>query len=247
VPVNCGALPENLLESELFGHVRGAFTGAIRDKKGRFELADGGTIFLDEIGDLTQVMQVKLLRVLQEGTFERVGGEKTLRVDVRVISATHKNLRDEVVAGRFREDLFYRLSVVPLTIPPLRERGGDLLLLAAEFLKRYGGASEAGERSLGLDALRLIESYSWPGNVRELQNALQYAVIKATGPVIGAQHLPPTLAAVDAPPVYGRRPRLSRAAVETALRETGGNRAKAASRLGVSRATLYRFFAASET
>jgi len=243
VPVNCGALPENLLESELFGHVRGAFTGAIRDKKGRFELADGGTIFLDEIGDLTQVMQVKLLRVLQEGTFERVGGEKTLRVDVRVISATHKNLRGEVAAGRFREDLYYRLCVVPINLPPLRERGGDILLLAAEFLKGYGESSEGGSRTLGLDALRLIEGYPWPGNVRELQNALQYAVIKATGPVIGAQQLPPTLAAaLDASHIHGRPSRLSRSAVDNALRETGGNRAQAARRLGVSRATLYRFF-----
>jgi DNA-binding NtrC family response regulator len=246
VPVNCGALPESLLESELFGHVRGAFTGAIRDKKGRFELADGGTIFLDEIGDLTQVMQVKLLRVLQEGTIERVGGEKTLRVDVRVISATNKDLREEMAAGRFRDDLYYRLCVVPINLPPLRERGGDIPLLAAEFLKGYESRSGSGGHSLGPDALRLIEGYSWPGNVRELQNAIQYAVIKARGQVIGAQHLPPTLAAaVDAPQIHRRRPLLSRAAVEEALRETGGNRVKAAGRLGISRATLYRFLAGS--
>ena len=246
VPVNCGALPENLLESELFGHVRGAFTGATRDKKGRFELADGGTIFLDEIGDLTQAMQVKLLRVLQEGTFERVGGEKTLRVDVRVLSATHKNLRDEVSAGRFREDLYYRLSVVPITIPPLRERGGDILLLAAEFLKVYEGRSEGVRYSLGPDAMRIIENYPWPGNVRELQNVIQFAVAQSQRSDHRRTAAPPDPCRGCATPhVDRRRPQLSRVAVEQALRETRGNRVKAARLLGVSRATLYRFFSAA--
>jgi DNA-binding NtrC family response regulator len=246
VPVNCGALPESLLESELFGHVRGSFTGAIRDKKGRFELADGGTIFLDEIGDLTPLVQVKLLRVLQEGTFERVGGEKTLQVDVRVISATHKNLRQEVAAGRFRDDLYYRLCVVPITLPALRERGDDIRLLAAEFLKGYPGRSGAAGYSLGAEALRVFERHAWPGNVRELQNALQYAVIKARNPILEVRDLPPTLAASAGPArAGGPPPRLSQAAVERALRETGNNRAKAARQLGVSRATLYRFLGPS--
>ena len=247
VPVNCGALPESLLESELFGHVKGAFTGAIRDKKGRFELADGGTIFLDEIGDLTQVMQVKLLRVLQEGTLEKVGGEKTLKVDVRVISATHKDLRGEVAAGRFRDDLYYRLCVVPIALPPLRERGDDILLLAAEFLKGYEGRPGEGGYSLGPDTQRLIEGYSWPGNVRELQNAMQYAVIKSRGLVIEPQHLPRALAAAASvvPPAQRTASRLTRAAVDEALRQVDGNRVQAARLLGVSRATFYRFLATS--
>jgi transcriptional regulator with GAF, ATPase, and Fis domain len=243
VAVNCGALPEGLLESELFGHVRGAFTGAIRDKKGRFELADRGTIFLDEVGDLTPLVQVKLLRVLQEGTIERVGSESTLRVDVRVISATNRNLREEVDAGRFRGDLYYRLCVVPITLPPLRQRREDIPLLAGQFLQRIG--EEGGVDEIGDDAMAALMSHPWPGNVRELQNALQYAVIKARGGVIGAEHLPVSVTAGAATAVQSaqRRGGLTRPAVEAALRETGGNRLRAARRLGVSRATLYRFLA----
>ena len=258
VPVNCGALPEGLLESELFGHVRGAFTGAIRDKKGRFELADGGTIFLDEIGDISPAMQVKLLRVLQEGKFERVGGTKTIQSDVRIISATNKNLKEEIAAGRFREDLYYRLCVVPIDLPPLHERCGDIPLLVEHTLKRISVESDR-EMSLSSAALDAVLSYEWPGNVRELQNALQFATVKCKGDVIEVRHLPPhiisgmsqlpqPLANVGEPAfassvAHGgtRKHKLTSGAVEEALRRTGGNKAKAARILGVGRATLYRF------
>jgi len=245
VPVNCSALPEGLLESELFGHVRGAFTGAIRDKKGRFELADGGTIFLDEVGDLSPTVQVKLLRVLQEGTFERVGGEKTIRVDVRVISATNRDLRREVAAGRFRDDLFYRLCVIPITLPPLRERGNDISLLAEHILRQALAEADRDDVALSPEALNVMIGYDWPGNVRELQNAIQYALVKCRGNVLRLEHLPPTVAgarAAPAAPARRRRKRkLNADAVRRALQETRGNKVEAARKLGVSRATLYRF------
>ena len=248
VAVNCGALPEGTLESELFGHVRGAFTGAIRDKKGRFELADGGTIFLDEVGELPLSTQVKLLRVLQEGTFERVGGEKTLKVNVRVISATNRDLKELVEKGKFREDLYYRLCVVPITLPPLRERRNDIPLLARHFLKRF--ALEAGrEVFLSEEALAAMMDYRWPGNVRQLQNAIQYALIKCRGKYIGPEHLPPEIAESEkkaerlspAAKRPGRKPKLDREKVLWALTAAGGNKARAARLLGVGRATLYRF------
>ena len=244
VPVNCGALPDGLLESELFGHVKGAFTGAIRDKKGRFELADGGTIFLDEVGDLSQAMQVKLLRVLQEGTFEHVGGEKTIKVDVRVVSATNKDLREEAAAGKFREDLFYRLCVVPITLPPLRERTVDIPSLIEHFLQR-AAEERGGEKALlSQEALAAFMEYHWPGNIRELQNALQFALIKSRGAEIDLSHLPPTvLRNAQTPAIFKKRRRrkLDMEAVAAALREADGNKVKAAKLLGVSRATLYRF------
>ena len=250
VPVNCGALPEGLLESELFGHVKGAFTGAIRDKKGRFELADGGTIFLDEIGDISPAMQVKLLRVLQEGSFERVGGEHTIKVNVRVVSATHRNLQKEMAAGKFREDLFYRLSVVPLVVPPLRERRLDIPLLANHFLNQLA----AGKRiSFSPEAIDFMLDYNWPGNVRELQNWIQFALIKCKGDVIQRDHLPPialnplafaktpTASSPSLPPPARGRQRLTRESIDAAIVEAGGNKVEAAKLLGVSRATLYRF------
>ena len=192
VPVNCGALPEGLLESELFGHVRGAFTGAIKDKKGRFELADGGTLFLDEVADLPKMLQVKLLRALQEGTFERVGGEKTIQVDVRLISAANVNLAQAVKRGEFREDLYYRLKVVPIELPALRERKTDIALLTQHFMER---AAKEGYRTEGLSkaALAQMMDYAWPGNVRELQSMIHYALIKARGERIQVRHLPPEL------------------------------------------------------
>jgi PAS domain S-box-containing protein len=238
VPINCGALPEGVLESELFGHVKGAFSGAIRDKKGRFELADGGTIFFDEVADLTKSMQVKLLRVLQEGTFERVGGEKTVSVDVRVISAANRDLKREVERKNFRDDLYYRLNVVPIELPPLRERKNDIPLLAEEFLRQ---ATERGQKTTGLSkkALSIMIDYLWPGNVRELQNALHYALVKCKGRVIRAEDLPLELRAGRSR--RGPTRKLNQEMVRGALDLTGGNKAKAARHLGVGRATLYRF------
>lgn len=238
VPINCGALPEGVLESELFGHVKGAFSGAIRDKKGRFELADGGTIFLDEVADLTKSMQVKLLRVLQEWTFERVGGEKTVSVDVRVISAANRDLKREVERKNFRDDLYYRLNVVPIELPPLRERKNDIPLLAEEFLRQ---ASEQGQKTAGLSkkALSIMMDYLWPGNVRELQNALHYALVKCKGRLIRAEDLPLELEAGRSR--RGPTRKLNQEMVKAALDRTGGNKAKAARHLGVGRATLYRF------
>ena len=252
VPVNCGALPEGLLESELFGHVRGAFTGAIRDKKGRFELADGGTIFLDEIGDVSPAMQVKLLRVLQTGCFERVGSETTLHVDARVLSATNKNLAREIAAGRFREDLYYRLAVIPIVVPPLRERRQDIPVLAEHLLRHIAAAAGREGMSLAQEALDLMLSYAWPGNVREMQNWIQFALVKCKGKVIGLDHLPPAaLPSVSREAIFGGAPgvlstvrprgRLTAESVQAALQSAGGNRVAAAKQLNVSRATLYRF------
>jgi PAS domain S-box-containing protein len=246
VPVNCGALPDGLLESELFGHVKGAFTGAIRDKKGRFELADGGTIFLDEIGDLSPAMQVKLLRVLQAGSFERVGDEKTTKVDVRIISATNKSLKQEIAAGRFREDLFYRLCVVPITLPPLRERINDIPLLAEYFLDRFARDAKSGKAELTPEALNTLLDYHWPGNIRELQNALQLALIKSRGNDIKPEHLPRSIhqpiTGQDAGTGKRRRRRKieSTGAIASALSQAQGNKLKAAQLLNISRATLYR-------
>ena len=239
VPINCGALPEGVLESELFGHVKGAFSGAIRDKKGRFELADGGTIFLDEVVDLTKSMQVKLLRVLQEGTFERVGGEETVSVDVRVISAANRDLKREVERKNFREDLYYRLNVVPVELPPLRERKNDIPLLAEEFLRQ---ASEQGQKTAGVSkkALSIMMDYLWPGNVRELQNALHYALVKCKGRLIRPEDLPMELKSGRSSR-RGPTRKLNQEMVQAALDRTGGNKAKAARHLGVGRATLYRF------
>ncbi|UCG14325.1 MAG: sigma 54-interacting transcriptional regulator [Deltaproteobacteria bacterium] len=240
VPINCGALPEGILESELFGHVKGAFSGAIRDKKGRFELAHDGTIFLDELTDLPKSMQVKLLRVLQEGTFDRVGGEKTIKVNVRVISASNRELKREVERKNFREDLYYRLNVVPIELPPLRERKNDIPLLAEKFLQQ---AAQQAQKSVALSrqALSAMMDYAWPGNVRELQNAIYYSLVKCKGRVIRLENLPMELKNKRSCRGPGRKldPELVRAALE----RTGGNKAKAARDLGVGRATLYRFLA----
>jgi DNA-binding NtrC family response regulator len=186
IEVHAGALPETLLESELFGYEKGAFTGATTAKPGRFELANGGTIFLDEVGDITPAVQVKLLRVLQEQTFERLGGTKTIEVDVRVVAATNQDLQAKIADGEFREDLFYRLNVVPVTLPPLRERPNDIPLLVAHFLEKY----EAGERSIDNEAMGLLMDYSWPGNVRELENTIERIVILGKDVVIGTGDLP---------------------------------------------------------
>ncbi len=246
VPVNCGALSEGLLESELFGHVKGAFTGALREKKGRFQLADGGSLFLDEVGELTPSMQVRFLRVLQTGRFEPVGSERSLEVDVRIICATNRDLRTEVAKGRFREDLFYRLNVFPLRVPPLRARQDDIPELAAHLLA--AAALEDGFASVPTieeGAMRRLREHAWPGNVRELENVLRFALIRAGGNRITAQHLPPILNASGVASLVtasaGSRTGLAPDTVAIALRETGGNKVKAAKALGVSRATLYRF------
>ena len=247
VPVNCGALPETLLESELFGHVKGAFTGAVRDKKGRFELADKGTIFLDEIGDISAAMQVKLLRVLQEGCFEKVGGEETIYVDVRVVSATNKNLSEEIANGRFREDLYYRLNVVPVWLPPLRERRNDIPLLADYILRQTLESSSAEDNiELSGDALGIMMSYDWPGNVRELQNWIQFALVRCKGTIIMPEHLPPMPASHLYPHTVQHKRKLDINIVKEALLRTSGNKVKAAKVLGVSRATLYRFLDTAE-
>ncbi|HMK61477.1 MAG TPA: sigma-54 dependent transcriptional regulator, partial [Dissulfurispiraceae bacterium] len=177
IPVNCGAIPPDLLESELFGHEKGAFTGAIASRTGRFELADGGTVFLDEIGEMSPMLQVKLLRVLQERSFERIGGSKTVNVDVRVISATNRNLEDAVKTGRFREDLYYRINVIPIEIPPLRERTEDLPLLCDFFMEKH--AARFGRNALKItdEAFKIFVGYGWPGNVRELENTLERLLV----------------------------------------------------------------------
>ncbi len=186
VPINCGALPEGLIESELFGHVKGAFSGAIRDKKGHFELADGGTVFLDEVAELSNNMQVKLLRFLQEGKFERVGSEQTNSVDVRVISATNQELKKAVKQGKFRDDLFYRLNVIPIRLPPLRDRKIDIPLLVEQFLREAGERYNRKPLKVSARAMSLMLDYRWPGNVRELQNAIQFAFVKCSGKTISA-------------------------------------------------------------
>jgi PAS domain S-box-containing protein len=242
VPINCGALPEGLIESELFGHVKGAFSGAIRDKKGRFELADGGTVFLDEISELPKPMQVKLLRFLQESSFEKVGGEKTSSVDVRIISATNKDIKKEAQQGNFREDLYYRLNVIPISVPPLREKKNDIPLLVEHFLAQFPGAGEKETPGISDEALSMMMDYRWPGNVRELQNAIQFSIVRCRGDVIQPDDLPMELKEfIVEKPRRGPARKLDTAMVKAALTKTGGNKAKAAKLLGVGRATLYRF------
>ena len=193
VSVNCAALPENLIESELFGHEKGAFTGAQQQRKGRFEIANGGTIFLDEIGDISPAVQVRLLRVLQEKSFERVGGNETITVNVRVIAATSRNLEEEMAKETFREDLFYRLNVFPIHLPPLRERKSDILLLADHFLQKYSGLYDKPMKRISTSAINMIMAYHWPGNVRELENCIERAVLTSADGVVHGFNLPPSL------------------------------------------------------
>ncbi|MEA4837453.1 MAG: sigma-54 dependent transcriptional regulator [Rhodospirillaceae bacterium] len=248
VAVNCAAIPEALLESELFGHVKGAFTGAITNREGRFQAADGGTLFLDEIGDMPMALQAKVLRAIQEQTFEPVGATKSVQVDVRFVAATHKNLRQEAQDGNFREDLFYRLNVFPIHIPSLRERPGDVPLLANHFLARQ--TQDMGKRIERFTpaALRAMEAYDWPGNIRELQNCVERSVIVAHGSEIDVTDLPPYI--FDSPQtVPGKRSvppdldaeleRLERDFITEALRENGGVQARAAERLGISERSFW--------
>lgn len=197
ISVNCAALPENLIESELFGHEKGSFTGASQQRKGRFELANGGTLFLDEIGDITPAVQVRLLRVLQERSFERVGGDRPIMVNVRVLAATSRNLEDAIRSGRFREDLYYRLNVFPIHMPPLRERRSDILLLADHFLQKYNESYGKKVKRISTQAINMMMAYHWPGNVRELENCIERAVLTSADEVIHGYTLPPSLQTSD--------------------------------------------------
>jgi two-component system response regulator HydG len=246
VDVNCAALSENLLESELFGHEKGAFTGADRRREGLFSQADQGTIFLDEIGEISPSMQVKLLRVLQEREFQRVGGDRKIRVDVRIVAATNRNLREEVTAGRFRQDLFFRLNVVTLIIPPLRDRMEDVPFLAASFLERFAARNNKPVRGFTPGAVDRMMRYSWPGNVRELENAVERSVVLLVGDYVTERELPPSVAgdAADAPASAHRT--LSGLSLQDAekiviaetMKNCGGNKTEAAKFLGVTRKTL---------
>jgi two-component system response regulator HydG len=244
IKINCAALPENLLESELFGHERGAFTGASARREGRFKAADGGSIFLDEVGELSQGTQAKLLRVLQEGEFSSLGSDKTLKVDVRVIAATNRDLAQAVSEGEFREDLYYRLNVVNLEMPPLRQRGEDVVSLAEDFLRRFNEKNRRDIKGFNPEARRMLLAYAWPGNVRELLNAVERAVIMAQGHLIEPSDLPVAVqgsAKVDDD--YCLRAGLTvrdaeKLLIERTLEATGGNRTKAAEMLAITRKTL---------
>ncbi len=238
VVINCSAYPATLLESELFGHEKGSFTGALRQKAGRFEQGHGGTVFLDEIGEIPPPAQIKLLRVLQTRKFERLGGEQTLTVDVRILAATNKDLLAEVKKGTFREDLFYRLNVIPIILPPLRDRKNDIHRLALHFLRRF--AAERGKKIMdfGSEAMRLLLDYSWPGNVRELENTVEHAVVLAKGSQVEAWDFPSALCLTSEPPSNELMDQEMRLLLEI-LKECGWNKKMAAKRLGVSRSTIY--------
>jgi DNA-binding NtrC family response regulator len=237
VPVHCAALAETLLESELFGHERGAFTGAVATRKGRFEQADGGTIFMDEIGEISPSVQVKLLRVLQERAFERVGGTKSISVDIRIISATNKDLREEITAGRFREDLYYRLNVFPLAIPPLVERSEAIIPLAEYFVAKFSSALGRKVNGLSEEAKSALTDYAWPGNIRELQNVIERAAILSEGQ-INLDCLDLEKPPKEKLPADGMLRSAELEAIQKALSDSGGNRRKASHMLGISLRTL---------
>jgi len=244
VKVNCAALPENLLESELFGHLKGSFTGALKDKVGRFQMAHGGTLFLDEIGDISPALQVRLLRVLQNKEIEKVGSNSPIQVDVRIVAATNRNLQERVKAGEFREDLFYRLRVIEIGLPPLRERREDIALLVDHFVGRFNARFGRSIQGVSAPALALLTAYAWPGNIRELENAMERAFVLCREPVITPQHLPPevqampgaSLVATASPPPDGDEAE----ELLGALAKSGGNKSRAARLLGISRRTIYR-------
>ncbi|MBM4288543.1 MAG: sigma-54-dependent Fis family transcriptional regulator [Deltaproteobacteria bacterium] len=246
VKVNCGALPEGLIESELFGHEKGAFTGALQQRKGRFELADGGTIFLDEVSEMPVNTQVKLLRVLQEGEFDRVGGTRTLKVDVRVVGATNQNLEEMVAAGTFRKDLFYRLNVIHLEVPPLRARREDISLLAHHFLDKFCLANNRPPMAFTPEALKALKNYLWPGNVRELENVVERAVALCSGPAVGPEDLPEEVQQQSEGEeniviqVGASLEEIERLAIRQTLKKTGGDKEVTARVLGIGLATLYR-------
>jgi Nif-specific regulatory protein len=240
IKVNCAALPESVIESELFGHEKGAFTGAMAQRKGRFELAHGGTIFLDEIGDLSAATQIRLLRVLQEREFERVGGAETVKVDVRVIAATNRDLEDLVRRWQFRQDLYYRLNVFPIHIPPLRERRSDILLLADYFVEKYSKAVNKNIRRISTAAIDMLTRHHWPGNVRELENCIERAVLLTNDDVVHGHHLPPTLQTAETTGTVVKNTldecldSLERDMIIDALKNARGNKAKAAKALGLT-------------
>ena len=245
IKVNCASLTPTLLESELFGHEKGAFTGAIARKKGRFELADGGTLFLDEIGEIDLSTQVKLLRILQERQFERVGGEETLTVDVRVVAATNRNLAEEVKKGNFREDLYFRLNVVHIEVPPLRERKEDIPLLISHFLETLSSKNNRKVDSISAQARKALFAYSWPGNIRELQNAIEAGVVMCHGRTIELEDLPEQIKSIDNEDMLSVKLGSSLEEVEKELITRtisfcGGNKTKAATVLGIGRKTLHR-------
>jgi len=255
IPVHCASLTETLLASELFGHEKGAFTGAVERKIGRFERAHQGTLFLDEIGEISKETQVKLLRVLQDGVVERVGSTKSMKVDVRLVLATNKHLLDEVRKGNFREDLYYRINVIFLTIPPLRERKEDIPLLVSYFIKQYAEANGRAPQEITDEALKALVQYDWPGNVREVKNIVERMIVLSSGPQLTLDNIPddilhgrgsssvrqgaPGGSAEGSEPV-GRIDHMERGLIEKTLTEAGGNKSKAAQMLGISRRTLYR-------
>jgi len=250
VEVNCAAIPEELIESELFGHERGAFTGAVSRRRGKFELADQGTLFLDEIGDMSLKTQAKVLRVLEEQAFERVGGKETIRVDVRVIAASNQNLPEQIALARFREDLYYRLNVIPIEVPPLRQRKEDIPLLVEHFLRLFSAENGKRLKTISVEALAYFLSYDWPGNVRELRNMVERLVIMAPRDVIGLEHLPPPLRPKEAlaegeegrveKTLKEAREAFERSYILAELRAHDWNMTRTAEKLGIERSHLYR-------
>jgi two-component system NtrC family response regulator len=249
VSINCGALTETLLESELFGHERGAFTGAVALKKGRFELADGGTLFLDEVGDMPPSLQVRLLRVLQEMEFERVGGTRTIKVDVRVLSASNRDIKDDVAEGIFREDLFYRLNVIQIEVPPLRERADDIPLLVKHFIEKYSSDEDKGPIELRPEVWKAFYTYTWPGNVRELENLIERAVVLSSGGVVTVEELPEELIGAEAEldvdrfippnvPLPTALERIEEKLIRRALNQCSNVQAHAAERLGITKSLI---------
>jgi two-component system nitrogen regulation response regulator NtrX len=250
VEVNCAAIPEELIESELFGHIRGAFTGAVSDRRGKFEVASGGTLFLDEVGDMSVKTQAKVLRALQEQVIEPVGGQASVRVDVRVIAATNKQLDEEIRHGRFREDLYFRLNVIPILVPPLRERGEDIVRLAEHFVSEFAREYGRRRKAFSPEALALLARYRWPGNVRELRNVIERLMIMVPGDVVRADDLPFSASSAElrqeaeAPatvrPLFDARDEWERAYIEDALLAFEGNISRTADALGLERSNLYK-------
>jgi DNA-binding NtrC family response regulator len=249
LPLNCAAIPESLLESELFGHEKGAFTGAVATRQGKLEAAEGGTLFLDEVGDMALSLQAKLLRAIEQKEVSRVGGSQVIRVDVRILAATNRDLKERVAEKAFREDLFYRLNVFSIVVPPLRDRREDIPRLADHFLQETGLENKAPRRRLSPEALKVLLAYRWPGNVRELRNAMEVAALVAKGEEIEPEDLPPEIPGGSIPPsAVGPIPlpaprtldEVERDAIRAALKETKGNKKEAAKVLGIGIATLHR-------